>query len=71
MQERFEELARLQDGWLDGTGFRITEAALAAAKVLAEERKPVRVYPTEGGGILVENNTDSWEIDPNGTIERF
>lgn len=56
--DRIGELAKLKPGWLDGIGEAPTPQALLRAGVIAEalpqQQEPVRIYPTEAGGVNLE-----------------
>lgn len=59
--EDIERLKALKDGWLDGEGLKISEAAaeLAKRKVLScFSRRPPHVFPTPEGGLSLE-----WDMD--------
>lgn len=68
---RWEELAALKDGWLDGSGLAITSRALTEAKKVYSDKGQLRIYPTAQGGVLLENKHDSWEVHPDGTVETY
>lgn len=57
--ERLLELARMEEGWLDGRGHRVTDEALtvawrcANALVALGAHRP-GIFPTESGGIHFE-----------------
>ncbi len=67
---RLDYLAALEEGWLDGEGKKITQRALATARLICPNP---RLYPTEVGGISVEwddyyGHGHGIEIQPNGRI---
>lgn len=74
---RLDELATLQDGWLNGSGSKLADGAVATARGLIDRRpylaSSFRLYPTESGGILIEFTVEGWdhsiEIDPKGSVE--
>jgi|GEM_PF-2657972 len=70
-----DEMALLQDGWLDGYGKKISATTREIAKnfLVSSNRLPAfyAVAPTEGGGILLEYDRDGWdygiEFNSDGT----
>lgn len=75
-QDRLDHIARLKDGWLDGSGLAPTYAALRAAAELLEMEQyehPNRpsIYPAPDGGITLEwpDRSTDLKVMPDGTIE--
>lgn len=56
--DRIGELAKLKPGWLDGIGEAPSPQALLRAGIIAEalpqQQEPIRIYPTEAGGVNLE-----------------
>jgi hypothetical protein len=56
--DRIGELGRLKPGWLDGIGEAPSPQALLRAGIIADalpqQQEPVRIYPTEAGGVNLE-----------------
>lgn len=73
---RFEELAALEAGWLDGQGEPVRPDVIAVAAGLAgalpAALRPLLITPTESGGIDIEwrdhTGTHSITINPDGTL---
>lgn len=71
-QQRLDEIARLEDGWLDGHGSRVGEPVVSHARrvLTALTRRQIpgpdpAVYPIPGGGVQLE-----WDrIDRDATLE--
>lgn len=77
LERRFDELAALLPGWLDGEGVQLDTAVLRRARrVLAElltfDVPQPRVFPTPDGGVQAEWNVADHEIsvtfEPDGTL---
>ncbi|MFC7532483.1 hypothetical protein [Actinoplanes sp. GCM10030250] len=73
---RFDELSRLQAGWLDGSGERIDAEAMGVGRTLAtmldrELGLGVSVFPTETGGIQLEWSTNDVESSIEIQPDRF
>jgi len=71
---RLDELGKLEAGWLDGAGERITEYAVAEAKFVLDSLDALgvdvsifSVFPTEEGGISIEAHRKS----EKGTYRSF
>ena len=67
IKNRLEELAKLQDGWLDGKGFAPNhENLLWFGKAFDERFNPVLplpyLYPTAEGGIQAEWSLADWQV---------
>lgn len=82
LSARFDELRKLEDGWLDGEGraprpkdLEWLEAALANMMRKHPGFPCGRVYPTEEGGVIVEWTTDahdaSLEVDLSARSGRW
>jgi len=77
--QRLAELHKLQDGWLDGSGVRPTDEAIAAAELFLNRRPDFasnfRIYPMEDGGVAFEFELRGWEFSiefgPGGRVEMF
>ena len=77
--QRMTELKQLQDGWLDGSGLRPTDAAIGAAEHFLNKRPDLassfRIYPMENGGVAFEFELRGWEFSiefgPEGRVEMF
>lgn len=54
--DRITELAKLEDGWLDGCGVKITRESLRQARTLADAlaSRDFAIFPTEDGRIRFE-----------------
>lgn len=71
-QQRLDEIAQLEDGWLDGDGSRVAEQVVNHARrvltALTHRQIPgpdPAAYPTPGGGVQLE-----WDrIDRDATLE--
>lgn len=78
-RNRLAELGELKDGWHDGAGTPISEAALATAGILLTKRPSLaeayKIYPIEQGGVLFEFESNGWdlsvEIASDGTVEMY
>ena len=77
LDRRFDELAAVRAGWLDGEGAALDVAVLnRARRILAEllnfELPRPRVFPTSEGGVQAEwtvvSNEISVTFEPNGTL---
>lgn len=68
---RIAEMHKIEDGWLDGTGKRPTDAALALAENAMQrlsstpQLEDAYLYPTPDGGIQVEWTINGVEITVN------
>ena len=77
--QRLDELQQLDEGWLNGSGHRISDQALYAAKRFLHKRPDLandfRIYPMEDGGISFEFENNGWdfsiEFGSTGTVEMF
>lgn len=81
--DRLTELSRLEDGWLDGEGKKLSVDALREASILGPvlpSDVALHVYPTEAGGVVLEWNDQHGgheiEVLPDGhlflmTVERI
>ncbi|WP_125255469.1 hypothetical protein [Brevundimonas fluminis] len=78
-RERLAELRKLEDGWYDGEGLGVSEAADQAAQRLLDKRPLFAahylIFPTVAGGILFEIEQNGWdysvEIAADGSVEMF
>jgi hypothetical protein len=78
-KDRLEELRQLHDGWQDGSGIAISRAALARALdfIVATRSSGVEMhlFPTEGGGVLIDFAMSGWEysveLDIQGKPEMY
>ena len=76
---RMTELRQLEDGWLDGSGLRPTDAAIGAAELFLSMRPDLasnfRICPMEIGGVAFEFEVGDWdysiEFGPEGDVEMF
>lgn len=74
-----DEMAALEDGWLDGHGQAIIESVREQAKLFVQTTVPLpELYataPTEKGNILLEFKSGDWdygvEFLPDGSFEFF
>jgi hypothetical protein len=67
IETRLEELAQLQDGWLDGKGRALDRASLIRLAQAFDERfgtdLPLpHLYPTPEGGVQAEWTLGRWEV---------
>jgi hypothetical protein len=67
IETRLEELAQLQDGWLDGKGRAPNRAALLQLAQAFEDHYAVELplpylYPTAEGGVQAEWTLGDWEV---------
>lgn len=67
IETRLEELALLQDGWLDGKGRALDKASLIRLAQLFDARFSAdlplpHLYPTPEGGVQAEWTLGSWEV---------
>lgn len=77
--KRISDLAKLEDGWRDGTGIKPAQSALEAVGRFVRSRVQFadlyRIYPTTSGGIQIEFVLNDWdytlEFHPEGMIEFF
>ncbi len=77
--QRMTELRQLENGWLDGSGLRPTDAAIGAAELFLNKRPDLassfRIYPMENGGVAFEFELRGWEFSiefgPDGRVEMF
>ncbi len=77
--EKLTELRQLEDGWLDGSGVRTTDAAIEAAELFISKRPELtsafRICPMEAGGVAFEFEVGGWdysiEFGPDGDVEMF
>ena len=55
-QDHITELAKLEDGWLDGCGVKVTRESLRQARTLADAlaSRDFAIFPTEDGRIRFE-----------------
>ncbi|WP_043604220.1 hypothetical protein [Candidatus Protofrankia datiscae] len=65
--QRLAEIERLEPGWTDGEGERVSHGAISVTRDLLRESGrygiPVpHLYPTPDGGISVEWSIDRWEL---------
>jgi hypothetical protein len=70
--KRIDDLARLEEGWNDGQGSRISPAAINAARKLAACLQPglFHIFPQINGGILFESDVAfEFSVDPSGEVE--
>jgi len=78
-QERFAEIGRLQEGWLDGIGAAIEAAALQSAQKFVHARivhaASMKIYPNEGAGVLIELEASGWDMSlefaANGSVQMY
>lgn len=78
-RDRLAELLALPDGWHDGEGSSVADAAGEAAQKFLDKRPLLAahylIFPTLSGGILIEIEQGGWdfsvEFDPNGAVEMF
>jgi hypothetical protein len=81
-QQRLEEIAQLEDGWLDGHGHRVAEPVIGHARrvLTALTRRQIpgpdpAVFPTPGGGVQLEwdriDRDATLEITPTGAMRLF
>lgn len=75
-QQRFDELSKLENGWLDGEGIAPNDIAINNAKqisLLLEQLTTIKqfIYPVPSGGVQLEFNSNTIEIvcHNNGTLE--
>lgn len=73
IETRLEELAQLQDGWLDGKGLAPDRASLIRLAQTFDERFSTDLplpylYPTPEGGVQAEWTLGSWEISLEITL---
>ena len=76
---RIDEIGTLKDGWNDGQGNQITQAALDAAQRFCIKHPTYcglfRLYPTEVGGVLIDFEYHGWdfsvEISTTGGVEMY
>jgi len=77
VDSRFRELAGLDEGWLDGEGVPLANAALESARttvaeLLRREAPMPRLYPTPEGGVQAEWTAGHYEISvtfqPDGEL---
>lgn len=63
-EDRFAELAAMQDGWYDGRGKKPTQLAVEIARSFVACFGDAHIYPTLEGGIQIEQDADHhcWEI---------
>lgn len=76
IETRLEELAQLQDGWLDGKGRAPDQASLIRLAQMFDERfgsdLPLpHLYPTPEGGVQAEWTLGSWEISLEITLSNL
>jgi hypothetical protein len=75
-QERLNELATLEDGWLDGDGKAVGHEPMSLARELVDalSQRP-NIYPTPEGGLqLVYRHGDSYvefELRDDGNHETW
>ncbi|MFN3820009.1 hypothetical protein [Blastomonas sp.] len=78
-RKRLEELRSLEAGWHNGVGKQVTDDALHAAEAFLTKRTSFcaayRLYPTEGGGILIDFEHGNWdysvEFSATGSVEMY
>jgi len=73
IETRLEELAQLQDGWLDGKGRAPDRASLVRLAQAFDERFSTdlplpHLYPTPEGGVQAEWTLGSWEVSLEITL---
>lgn len=74
IETRLEELARLQNGWLDGRGVALNQTSLQLlAQAFDEHYDPELpvlpyLYPTAEGGIQAEWTIGDWEVSLDITL---
>lgn len=76
-RERLDELAALEDGWLDGTGRKVQPGALRAVRGVLEANYPQQsppnlrmgMFATPEGGIELEWADTLVRITPEGRVE--
>lgn len=76
IETRLEELAQLQDGWLDGKGRALDEASLVSLAQAFDERfspdLPLPyLYPTPEGGVQAEWTLGPWEASLEIALPTF
>jgi hypothetical protein len=77
--ERLDELAHLKHGWLDGQGAVINEKARHTARSFITARASLadtmKIYPNEGGGVLIELLAGGWDMSlefaADGSIDLY
>lgn len=67
IETRLEELAQLQDGWLDGKGRAMDRASLIRLAQAFDDRFSTdlplpHLYPTPEGGVQAEWTLGAWEV---------
>ena len=78
-RSRLDEFRKLDNGWHDGAGVKISDHAFAAADKMLQKRLTLagvyRIYPTVLGGILFEFEWNGWdysiEFSPDGSLEFY
>lgn len=78
-KSRLADFHRLAGGWYNGDGEKISPRAIRAAETFLIRRptfaETYGLFPTEGGGVLVEFQTNGWDISvefyASGEIEIF
>ncbi|MFM0454151.1 hypothetical protein PQR21_27535 [Paraburkholderia nemoris] len=76
---RLADIRNLRDGWHEGGGLRIHDAAVAAAEKFLLKRPSLcgayKIYPTEEGDVLFEFESNGWdfslEFGETGNIEIY
>lgn len=72
-EQRVDEIAALEDGWLDGEGRAPTPEAISSARLLAQAIRPgiYSIFPRRCGGIQFEAGADEaveFRVEASGTI---
>jgi hypothetical protein len=78
-RNRLAELRTLGAGWHNGMGIPVAPEALSAAERFLSKRPSLcaayKIYPTEGGGILFEFESNDWDFSidfaADGSVEMY
>lgn len=76
---RLDDIAALQEGWLDGDGLAVSGVAMTVLRNLLDGAvdwfSSAGIFPTIEGGICIEANVDnveySFELGPDGSVSGY
>lgn len=69
IEDRFEELARLKDGWYDGEGKRPSAASLAQAREIIDDLMNPSIFATVDGGVHIDLDVADIVVYSDGSVD--
>lgn len=75
LNKRFDEISKLQDGWLDGDGVRIDNTTYTTIYDFVESNylilpEKISVFPEPNGGVMLEFNLNGYDISLNSNPDK-